>query len=173
MDSNTAVSRWPREREKEIARLAQRKEVILNNDYLTYQTEIEEVLNAAGEPPSKQRLLLGKAFIHAIKKEMGSWLLQAGIFGSASRNEAKSTSDVDIVLFIKPLTSEEKKLQNTRELVQGRGGVYNFANNSYRITELVRSFSKKTGIEIHCDMWYEEKYLDEIKEKLKPIMILE
>jgi len=142
-------------------------------DAIKYSNEIAMVLKAKSKGPNRQRMLLAKVFIEIVKKEMLHWLVSGGVFGSTSRGEAKKKSDVDVLLFLQPLTSEEKRIQNALDIVQSRRFLeFNIANNSYRIAELASVFTEKTGIEVSPFEYYIQDQ-EEWKGRFKPIMILE
>ena len=146
-------------------------------DVVKYQQKINEVLSAHEDGPNEQRMLLGKIFIWVIKEEMEHGLVKAGIFGSTSRGKAHEESDVDIVLFVRPLTSEEKKVHNSDTLTRERwcNVTYcrNFAYNSHRINELERVFTEKTKIPVRCMNYeYNEKNFANIQKEIGFITIL-
>ena len=146
-------------------------------DAMTYANEISFVLWIDSKNYNEQRVALANAFLAALKKEMQHGLVKAGVFGSVSKNEAKDTSDLDIVLFVQPLTREERLEHNSYDAQLERWhGVYSVHNttyNSHRISELERVFTEKTKIPVRCMVYfYNEDDVTAIQKEINFISIL-
>lgn len=107
--------------------------------------------------PNKARLVAAKEYIDKIMKSMEGACLDAYVFGSVSKNQAKESSDVDIILVIKKPTREERYAWNTEEEIQKRECLdLIFAKNSHMIFKIQEEMEKKYGFPLAIYTHYKE-----------------
>jgi len=94
------------------------------------------------------RIRVAKEYMDLVKEKMGKWFITAYIFGSTSRNEAKETSDVDIIFLFKKPSPKQKCFINSIKgglFDKNRNGIINGTFNehyaSLYMDELYRKYN--------------------------------
>tara|TARA_B100000315_G_C14442043_1_gene525158 strand:- start:615 stop:962 length:348 start_codon:yes stop_codon:yes gene_type:complete len=93
---------------------------------------------------------------------MGEGCIEGYIFGSVSRMEATSSSDVDLILVLKKPTDEERFDWNTSEELEKRNYSYNFARNSHQIFNIREKLENLYGFSISVYTHYMEDGPEEV-----------
>lgn len=109
------------------------------------------------------RIKIAKLYFDLVKGKMGEWFIEAYVFGSTCRNEAKKDSDIDVLFVFKRPSREERIKINSMEgglWDSDRQGIICSTYNEHYTSVFIHKLEKEYKIQISRYFHYEDDGLD-------------
>lgn len=109
------------------------------------------------------RIKIAKLYFDLVKEKMGEWFIDAYVFGSTCRNEAKEGSDIDVLfVFKRPSREERNKINSTEGGLwdSNRQGIICSTYNEHYTSVFMNQLENEYKIQISRYFHYEDNGLD-------------